>query len=176
VGDYLVGSGLCVERKTIPDFIASIIDGRLFQQASRLAASSDPVCLILEGSGRDLVSGGMTREAIQGALISLGLVFHLPVLRSMDAEETVRLMWHASMQLSRQQHDEVSRGGSRPKRRRRAQLLALQGLPRVGPKRAIQLLDHFGSVRGVVTAGPDELRKLPGISDKTIEAIEWVLG
>jgi Fanconi anemia group M protein len=175
VGDYLVGSRLCVERKTAADFVASVIDRRLFQQAARLSAWPDPSCLILEGSGHDLTSLGMSREAIQGALISLGLVFNVPVLRSVNAEETVRLMLHGWRQLSRQQCDAVSRGGCRPKRRRRAQLHALQALPSVGPKRAVQLLDRFGSVRGVINASADALMELPGISEKTVEAIEWLV-
>lgn len=37
LGDYLVGSRLLIERKSLPDLCASIKDGRLFDQAKRMA-------------------------------------------------------------------------------------------------------------------------------------------
>ena len=48
VGDYLFDSRLLFERKTLADFAMSIIDGRLFSQASRLVASGMHSVLILE--------------------------------------------------------------------------------------------------------------------------------
>ncbi|MBI3869508.1 MAG: nuclease [Verrucomicrobia bacterium] len=176
IGDYRLGGRLIVERKTAADFVASIIDGRLFSQASRMARGPADALLVLEGSGRDLASAGMSRPAIQGALITLGLVFHLPVLRSLDAAESARLMLYAWRQLVRQDRDSIDRVGRRPKRRKRAQLLALQGLPSVGPKRAEVLLERFGSVRAVVNASADELMAIPGIAERSVKAMEWVLG
>ena len=38
-GDYLIDDEVLVERKTIGDFVASLVDGRLFPQAARLAHS-----------------------------------------------------------------------------------------------------------------------------------------
>jgi DNA excision repair protein ERCC-4 len=78
VGDYLVGDRLLVERKTLNDFALSVIDGRLFRQMTRLAASRYSVALILEGSGRDLKRTGIRREALQGALIVVCLVLGVP--------------------------------------------------------------------------------------------------
>ena len=37
VGDYLINDQVLIERKTIVDFAASLVDGRLFPQAARLA-------------------------------------------------------------------------------------------------------------------------------------------
>ena len=175
VGDYELGGRLIIERKTAADFIASIIDGRLFRQASKLTSSHENTLLILEGSGRDLVNSGMSREAIQGALVSLALVFHLPVLRSTDPNESARLMIYAWKQMVRQENDVVIRNSRRPKRKNRAQLFLLQGLPSVGPKRAQVLLEKFGSVRAVMKASSDELMSIPGIKEKSVKAMEWAL-
>ena len=43
----------------------------------------------------------MRREALQGAIVSLTLVFGLPVLRSFGPEETARLMVDAARHLDR---------------------------------------------------------------------------
>jgi len=37
LGDYLIDEVLLIERKTLPDLVTSIKDGRLFGQAHRLA-------------------------------------------------------------------------------------------------------------------------------------------
>jgi ERCC4-type nuclease len=50
IGDYMVNESLLVERKSLRDLIASIIDGRLFLQAKRLADADLPAALILEGT------------------------------------------------------------------------------------------------------------------------------
>lgn len=51
VGDYIVDNQLVFEKKTLKDFARSIVDGRLFRQAIRLANSKYKSVLILEGTG-----------------------------------------------------------------------------------------------------------------------------
>ena len=84
VGDFLVANQLLVERKTIKDLVASIKDGRIFQQAARLTSSSKYSMIILEGTSQDIQGIKMKREAIQGALICLSLIFQIPILRSVS--------------------------------------------------------------------------------------------
>ncbi|PCI53783.1 MAG: hypothetical protein COB34_08225, partial [Methylophilaceae bacterium] len=54
VGDYLVDNWLLVERKSMADLVQSIITGRVFQQASRLAKSDYTTVIILEGRAQDI--------------------------------------------------------------------------------------------------------------------------
>ena len=171
VGDYEVDSRLLFERKTLVDFVASIKDGRLFRQAHRLACAALKTAVILEGTSSDLASSRMHREAIQGAIVSLSIQFGLPILRSRDPKESAGLMIYAAKQ-ERASKDYVSlRHGKRPKTRRRRQLYVLQGLPYVGPKKARLLLNHFGSVRAVMSASPEELTSIPGMGDYTAKAV-----
>ena len=175
-GDFLVGDRFIVERKTLVDFAASIIDGRLFRQATAIAR--DPRCgvLVLEGSGADLAAVGVQREALQGALISVSVFGGLAVLYSNDQAETARLLVY----LGRQAQIRVSAGrarpGYRPKGGRARQLFVLQGLPRVGPWRAARLLDRFGSIEAVMTASVAELAATDGIGKAVAGGIRWVVG
>src|SRR5947207_13244347 len=116
-GDYQIDDWL-FERKTLLDFAESIKDGRLFSQANRLLSTGRSVAFILEGKTGDLTQSGMRREAIQGALISLSLIYKVPILRSLDPAETARLLLYAGDQLRRDQADHIHRRGRRPKRRR----------------------------------------------------------
>lgn len=161
LGDYEVDAGCVFERKTMLDLAESLKDGRLFHQAHRLVNSGGLVAMILEGRGRDLIGSQMRREALKGALVSLSLVFGLPVLRSFGPEETARLLVYAARQLRRHPSDVHLRHGSRPRTKRRLQLKLLQGLPGIGPARAQQLLEHFGSVEAVMTASAEQLEGLP---------------
>jgi ERCC4-type nuclease len=87
MGDYQIDNRLIVERKTLKDFAISIIDGRLFKQMVRLANSKSEGVLILEGTVSDTIELGMTRESMQGALITVSLILGIPVLRSKDPSD-----------------------------------------------------------------------------------------
>jgi ERCC4-type nuclease len=175
VGDYVVNQSCVFERKTLLDFVASIADGRLFVQAQKLAGLTVPAALILEGRASDLAGTQMRREALQGALVSLSLIFRLPVLRALDPSETARLMIYAAEQIRRHEGDGGCRYGRRPKRKRRIQLRLLQGLPGIGLERAGQLLATFGGVEAVMTASREELEQVDGIGPKIAAAIRDAL-
>jgi ERCC4-type nuclease len=175
LGDYLVDDFLLVERKTLPDLIASIKDGRLFGQGCRLAGAGVWAAVVLEGTARDLAECGMRREAIQGALITLTLFLGLPLLRSQGPEETARLMLYAAHQGRLVATGALPRRGRRPRGKYRVQSRVLQGLPGVGPERAKRLLERFGSLEAVMAAGVDELASVQGVGARTAQAIRWAV-
>lgn len=177
IGDFRINEAVLIERKTAADFAASLIDGRLFSQASRLVQSPLRPAYIIEGTAEDWKSLKIKRPALQGALISLMLVFDIPVLRSNDPEETARLVVYASQQFFRAQNDGwVPTRQIKAKRRSTRQRRVLQSLPGIGPDRAKRLLAHFGSVRACLSADADELATLPGIgpaiAGKIVDTVE----
>ncbi|MBM3835798.1 MAG: nuclease [Verrucomicrobia bacterium] len=174
IGDYQINDRV-FERKTLLDFSESIIDGRLFSQAHRLASAEQLVAIILEGKTADLNQSQMRREALQGALISLSLLFQIPILRSFDPAESARLLIYAAQQLNRHANDQLIRRGRRPKRRRRMQLYLLQGLRGIGSEKAERLLDQFGSVEAALSASAEELQQVKGIGCKLAHSIRWIL-
>ena len=176
VGDYLVDGRFAVERKTLPDFAQSLIDGRLFTQAAKLAKGSARGVIVLEGTAGDLAASRMSRESLQGALVTLSVFQGLALLRARDAAETAQLLAYLARQAARVANDALPRPGYRPKRRRARQLFILQGLPGVGPERAVRLLDRFGSVERIAAATTDDLAQVYGIGETTAESIRWALG
>ncbi len=175
VGDYEVDGRLLVERKTLLDLAESIKDGRLFRQAHRLVESPLRSLIILEGVSGSLKASGMRREALQGALITLTLYFGIPLLRSRDPQETVRLMIHAARQWRAIAAGGLPRKGKRPRGKLRTQLHILQGLPGVGPQRARLLLQAFGSVEAVFSASEEALSLVEGIGSTTVKRICWAI-
>ena len=173
LGDYYINGNLLIERKTFGDLASSIKDGRLFQQASRLASCPTRSAVILEGTADDLIRSRMRREAIQGALITLTIILGIPVLRSKDPIESARLMLYAARQTGAVPRQSFPRRGKRPRGKRKLQLYILQGLPGVGPWRANRLLETFDSVEAVVTATTARLAEVHGIGIKTAQSIRW---
>jgi len=174
-GDYIVEDRCVFERKTLLDFAASIVDGRLFRQSWRLVTSSPFSALILEGRSKELQNCQIRREALQGAMVSLSLVYRLPVLRSFGPLETAHLLLYAGRQMQKQDMVWGSHSGRRPRSRRRRQLHLLQALPGLGPERALRLLETFGTVQAVMTADIEALQAVTGIGAKTASAIRDVL-
>jgi DNA excision repair protein ERCC-4 len=175
MGDYQVDDRLIVERKTLKDFAVSIIDGRLFKQMIRLANSNSKVILIIEGTASDTTELGMTREAMQGALITVSLILGIPVLRSKNPSETAKLIVYVGRQIESMAMGGVQRHGYRPKTKRKRQLFILQGLPGVGPERASRLLARFGSVEAAISATSSELQTVGGIGKSVADKIKWVV-
>jgi len=175
IGDYQIGSRVIVERKTIKDFAISIVDGRLFRQMIRLANSTSQGVLILEGTAADTVDLKITRECMQGALITVSLILGIPVLRSRHPSETAKLIVYIWRQLESMTRGGMQRHGYRPKGNRKRQLFILQGLPAIGPERAERLLDRFGSVEAAISASSDELKSVDGIGRSIADKIRWMV-
>ena len=175
IGDYQIGKRVIVERKTLKDFAISIVDGRLFKQMIYLANSKSQGVLILEGTAGDSVDIGVTREAMQGALITVSLIMGIPVLRSRNPAETAKLMIFIARQIESIASSGVQRHGYQPKGLRFRQRYILQGLPKVGRDRADKLLDRFGSVEAVISASIDDLQNVDGIGKNIAEKIKWAV-
>ncbi|MDA3924633.1 MAG: helix-hairpin-helix domain-containing protein [Kiritimatiellae bacterium] len=175
VGDFVVNQRWIFERKTFQDFCVSLVDGRLFRQALRMLKASGHPVIILEESSRDCGKSNVSRESIQGALITLSVFFNIPVLRALNSEELVRLVEYTVAQEDRFRKNAVHRHGYRPKRRRIRQLYILEGLPGVGRERAVKLLETFGSIEEVVTADEEELAEVDGIGKATAKKIREIL-
>ncbi|MDQ6958706.1 MAG: helix-hairpin-helix domain-containing protein, partial [Mariprofundaceae bacterium] len=172
-GDYEVGEHLLFERKTLADLAVSVKDGRVFRQGCKLAQNPKRGIIILEGTGRDLASSGMRREALQGALIALTVFLGIPLLRSQNLQETANLMLYTACQSRSTASGALPRHGMRPRGKRKTRIYILQGFPGVGPERAQMLLDAFGSIEAILTSSVEELSSIRGIGKHTAKAIHW---
>ncbi len=175
LGDYRVDDTLIVERKTLTDFAQSVRDGRLFAQASRLTrVKRARPCLILEGTRINHWSAALPRSALQGALITVTLVFGLPILRSTCPEETADLILYAADQLHRRTTRPPHRPGYHPKGLNRQQIFLLQAIPEIGPSKAQRLLETFGTPFGVAQATIEALQTVNGIGPAAADKIHRV--
>jgi ERCC4-type nuclease len=175
VGDYLVDKRFVFERKTLQDFSVSIVQGRLFSQAQNLAKYDYHPVIILEGTAKNIAEYGVSRDAVQGAIITISITYGIPILRSKDSDETAKLMVMTARQAVRIASGGFQRQGYRPKGKKSRQMFILQGLPGIGRKKAELLIEKFKTVEAVVNAKSEDLASVYGMGKKTIEDIKNVL-
>jgi len=164
-GDYLIDQTVLVERKSIADFAASLADGRLFVQVARLAHGAHRSILLIEGPTPAAVPA-IHPHALEGALVSLAAMWRLPVLHSVDAEHSARILQCLANQVSKPHQHILRRFDRKPKRLVSRRLFVLQGLPGVGPALAHRLLTRLGTVEGVITAEAVSLAQVRGLGPK----------
>src|SRR5690606_35758435 len=179
VGDYQVDDLVLVERKTIPDLAASIRDGRWFLQAVKLSATPMQSLVILEGTSFNYQNLGIKWETIQGALISLSLLFKIPLLRSRNPEETAKLILYSAGQIRRSgtcagpvRHFPI---GQKRSSKTRKQIHVLQGFSGIGPEWAKILLEKFGSLKAIFEAFSEDVEAIPGIGKKARSKIKELM-
>jgi len=162
VGDYIV-KDFVIERKTISDFISSMINKRLSKQLEELQ-QFDKRLLIIEGfDERSLYSdenheefGGMHPNSIRGFLLSILLKHRVPIVYSKNEEDTARFI----LTLSKKSDKEVSLNVNKKNltKHERMQFI-IEGFPGIGPKTAKKLLEKFKTLKNLVNASQEELEK-----------------
>ncbi|AGN01070.1 Hef nuclease [Salinarchaeum sp. Harcht-Bsk1] len=173
VGDYVCSDRVAVERKTVEDFLDTLLGGdrSLFEQAGDLTRHYERSVVILEGEGvyerRDVHP-----NAIRGALTSLAVDYGLSIMHSDDPDETVELLATIAGREQADRDREVSvHGEKQSKTLGEQQEYVVASIAEIGPVTARALLAHFGSVRDVMTADEEELLEVDGVGQVTVERI-----
>src|SRR3989441_13209478 len=100
IGDYFIDGGVVVERKTYADFATSLVDGRLFPQAAALAQSPHRPVVLLEGPTPAQMPD-VHAHALKGAMLSLAVMWRLPVIHARNPEDSLRILRLLAGQLAR---------------------------------------------------------------------------
>ena len=162
--DYLVSDRVCVERKTVRDFVKSLFDGRLFDQASRMVTKFEKPVIIVEGEISKIKEITEKISAIYGALVKLAVEMNVTVLWTSSSEDTATVLYL----LAKHEQEVLKRAKAViPKKPRTVdvrswQLFILQSFPGIGPKLAEKLLEKFGSLDRVFSASATELARIVG--------------
>ena len=175
IGDYLINKRIAVERKTTRDFVISIIDGRLFSQASRLKRYAEVQLMVIEGTDLFYTGYEIDPQAIKGAIVSLSVSWQIPLIFSKSPDGTAEILVMAGIQDVKYRDEILKRAGRRPRRLLTRKLFLLQGLPGIGPKIAKRMLERFGSVEKVITASEHEISCVEGIGRKKASHIREIV-
>lgn len=167
VGDYLVSDRVCIERKTMDDFLASIIDKRLLSQMAEMRRNFQVPVLILEGVDELYAQRNIHPNAVRGALSSIAVDYDIPIIPTEDEEDTAQMVL---MLARREQEDNdrvvALRGEKKPELLNERQRFIVESLPHVSAVLADRLLERFGTVEAVMGAAQKQLQEVEGIGEK----------
>lgn len=177
VGDYVCSDRVAVERKTVEDFLDTLLGEQrsIFEQVGDLTRHYDRPLLMIEGEGlyerRDIHP-----NALHGALSSLAVDYGVSILRARDADETVDLLATIARREQTDRDRTVSAHGKKQdKTLPEQQEYVVSSIAEVGPVTAQALLSAFGSVQAVMTASKEELMTVSGVGEVTAERIREVV-
>jgi ERCC4-type nuclease len=182
VGDAWVGvtedgemaeGGIVIERKSIRDLEASILDGRYREQRGRILAfceenKTQPM-YILEGSWSSS-TGRLQKSALMKFIQRLVLHYQIPVIQTASIHETAELLqtmmeqWKEDPTRLKQMterikmtdniHVQKKANAAEPKQ---FAIACLAQCPGVSVKAADTLIAHFGSLQAVIAAPIKEI-------------------
>jgi len=171
VADYLINN-IAIERKTISDFISSIINKRIIRQLEELQQYENKL-LIIEGIDEQELynenDSGMHSNAIRGFLLSVTLKHKIPIIFSKNYEDTTKFI----SILARKKEIESSLNVTKKSLNKKERMqFILEGFPGIGPKTAKKLLKKFKTLKNIFNASNEELQKTIGKRAKVFKIIK----
>lgn len=169
-GDYRIAGGVLVERKTVADLHGSLGRGRLWAQIGRIRDAAVFPCLLVEGG--ELDAGPVHPNAVRGALLAVAEL-GVAVLRSRGPADSALWIHRLAVRQARK--------AQRRSRSRDTSAMAppgievLSAVPGISAHTARALLARFGSVGGMLEAGPERWAEVDGIGGVRAHALAAAL-
>lgn len=152
IGDYLVGN-IIIERKTIQDFISSMISKRLILQLRELSRVKNKLFL-LEGH---IDEEGFNPNAIRGMLLSICLEINIPLIFTKDSKETADYLFLISKK--QKKSSEVSLHSRKGLTKKEKIQYILESFPNIGPSTSKKLLKKYKTLSSIFNLPPEEIKK-----------------
>ncbi|HLP79911.1 MAG TPA: DEAD/DEAH box helicase [Acidobacteriota bacterium] len=173
VGDFTLSKDVVVEYKRVPDFIDSILDGRLLTQLKILRESVLKPVVIIEGEESLFSVRNIHPNSIYGMLSTVAVSYQIPILFTRNEKETASLLF---MIARREQQGSTSsfspHASNKPASLREQQEYVISSIPHVGMSTAKKLLEHFGCVQNILICSVEALAFVDGIGKQKAQQIK----
>jgi len=177
VGDYICSDRVCIERKTVSDFIQSMFNQRIFEQLSSLSESFERPVLIIEGNSKALFSErNIHANTVRGILSAIAIDFGIPIIWTHNSKETAaQVFWIANREQILEKREPSIRANKKARTLAKQQEFLVAGLPSVNSKLSKRLLKEFKTVKNVFTAEQEKLINVDKIGKEKAKKIHDVL-
>lgn len=146
-GDYRIGGGIVVERKTVADLHGSLGRGRLWAQIGRIRDEAVTPILLVEGD--DLDAGPGHPNAVRGAILAISEL-GIGLLWSRDPADSALWLNRLAVRHARKTLARPPRAASQTPA---PGVEVLAAVPGISARSARVLLERFGSIAGLLDAG-----------------------
>jgi len=171
VADFIVRN-VAIERKTVSDFISSMINKRLLRQLEELQQYEKKL-LIIEGIDEQEIYNdeeiGVHGNSIRGFILTILLRHNIPVLFTKDYKDSAKFI----DLIARKKQTELSLVARKKARNKKEQMqFILESFPGIGPKTAKKLLQEFKSLKEIFNSPQENLQKLIGKKAEIFKLIQ----
>ena len=164
-----------IERKTLQDFLNSIIDKRILNQVILLKENFSIPLLIIEGEENIYKIRNFHPNAIRGMLASIAIDYQVPILQTKNPRDTASLLTVIAKRLEKPRRNISLLKKRKPLTLKEQQEYIIDSLPGVGPTLTKSLLKNFKSVKKIINASEKRLKKVEKIGDKKSKDIKNVI-
>lgn len=173
IGDFLLSSKVAVEYKNVPDFVDSIIDGRLLSQLKELKKYERPL-IIIEGT-EDIYSVRKVHpNSIRGMIATITVSYGIPLIQTRNGRDTAEYLIAIAKREQATEKNDVQHHYMKPDTIKDQQEYFVSALPSIGMGGARPLLKHFKTVKNIVNASEDELKEVDLIGPKKSKMLKDV--
>jgi ERCC4-type nuclease len=135
--------------------------GRFWPQIGKLQRSADRAFLLLEG--RSLFDGPIRSESVRGIVLAV-MELGVRVLRTDGVSDSARWLRRLAIRAQATRPKPIRPAyAQRPRAPIRSSEATLAAVPGVSVKTARALLARFGSIGGMIAAGPSQWQEVPGV-------------
>lgn len=174
VGDYLIGN-IAIERKTVRDFIGSMLNKRLVRQLGELKQYPVKI-LLIEGVDEEQLyndnAAGVHANAIRGMLLSIMLDFQIPVLLAYDYRDSAKFLMLLAKRFENSGKEISLRARKKAYNTKEQQQFILEGFPGIGPATAKKLLSKFKTIKRIISAPVEALKEEIGKKAEIFRIVE----
>ncbi len=174
VGDYILTKNVAVEFKTKKDFVDSIIDGRLFDQAKKMTHYYSKPIIVVQGEENIYGLRNINPEAISGVIATISTTYRIPIIFTQNEQETINIF----LSIIKKQTEKpklIQQHNFKPKEDFQMQEYIVSSFANIGTNQAKKILKDFKSIKNFINSNLETLKSIEGIGEtkanKIIEII-----
>ena len=174
IGDFIIQTmdvnnntiNLCIERKTQEDFLNSIVDKRILKQLIDMKEQFQNQLLIIEGQGNLYSIRKFHPNAIRGMLAAIAIDLQVPIITTRSVSDTASFIATIAKRLEKPGKEIGLVAMKKPLSIKEHQEFIIESFPGIGPVLAKSLLHEFKTIKNIVSANEEDLKKIEKIGNK----------
>lgn len=180
LADYIIGEEIGIERKTVDDFVSSMMNKRIILQLNDLKRNFKKPLLIIEGvEEQDLYKPSrhpnLHENAVRGMLLSVALDLQVPMVFSKDYFDTAKYLMLLAKKVDKGKKEFSFKVKRKAFNMKEQQQMIIEGFPGIGPSLAKNIMMHFKTIPSFAHASAEELEKVPKLGKKKAVIIRALL-
>src|SRR3989344_7666983 len=168
VGDFIIQTkdhnnnniNLCIEKKTQEDFLNSIIDKRLLRQLFDMKEHFQSQLLIIEGNSNLYSLRKFHPNSIRGMLAAIAIDLQIPIITTRSVSDTASFIATIAKRLEKPGKEIGLVAMKKPLSIKEHQEFIIESFPGIGPVLAKSLLHELKTIKNIVSANEEALKKI----------------